>query len=206
MTRLISMLGCCVLALAGCAGNGEVLPIQLQGPQVESTEGGKPGETLAVAVRPFEDLRSDHERLGTRKDFWGGESTFQVADGRAGELVAQMLVDFLKAKGWGAELVAPSADAPDAAVLLSGRIQTLSVDVDGMFGYSAIAARSEVGVEVLNRSDGSMVRMTLHGVGSQEEFWFDAEDAQGLLNGVLTKSFERLISTTTVEDTSLRLR
>ncbi len=117
MARWISMLACCVLALAGCAGNGEVLPIQIQGPQVESAEGGKPGETLTVAVRPFEDLRSDNERLGTRKDFWGGESAFQVAGGQAGERVAQMLVDFLKAKGWGAELVSPSAEAPSPACM-----------------------------------------------------------------------------------------
>ncbi len=204
MARMISMLACCALALAGCAGNGEVLPIQIQGPQVESAEGGKPGETLTVAVRPFEDLRSDSERLGTRIDFWGGESAFQLADGQAGERVAQMLVDFLKAKGWGTELVSPSAEVPDAAVLLSGRIQTLSVDVEGMFGYSAIAARSEVAIQALNRADGSIVRMTLKGLGSQEEFWFDAEDAQGLLNGVLTKSFERLIATTKVENNSLR--
>jgi hypothetical protein len=48
--------------------------------------------------------------------------------------------------------------------------------------------------------------MTLNGSGNDEVFWFDPEDAQGLLNDVLTDSFGKLVQDTTIENKQLRLK
>jgi uncharacterized lipoprotein YajG len=48
--------------------------------------------------------------------------------------------------------------------------------------------------------------MTLRGSSSDRVFWFDPEDAQEVLNEVLTQGFARLVQDTTVENNLLRLK
>ena len=61
-------------------------------------------------------------------------------------------------------------------------------------------------IQAKNTADDSVVRMTLNGEGSQSVFWFEPEDAQSLLNVILTDSLEKLLTTTKVENNVLRLK
>ncbi len=48
--------------------------------------------------------------------------------------------------------------------------------------------------------------MTLNGSGGDDVCWFDLEDAQALVNDVLTDGFGKLAQDTTVENKQLRLK
>ena len=195
-----------LVALAGCAGTGEVFHLHVQAGHPVSGEYRTSGDGLAVAVTVFEDLRSESGRLGTWIDLWGGERLFQVADGSPGEVTARIMVETLNSRGWRAGLVMPDQAEPAADVLLSGRIQTLSVDADGSFGSTQIVATSQILVEAVNKADGSTVRMTLSGTRSQGVFWFEPEDAQELISRVLTETFDKLVSETKVEGRALHVK
>ena len=55
-------------------------------------------------------------------------------------------------------------------------------------------------------ADGSIVRMTLNGTGSQTVFWYEPEDAQRLISEVLSESIGKLVADTRVEGSLLRLK
>lgn len=195
-----------LLAMVGCAGKGELLPIQIQIQPVlsASAKPSQPGERLRVTVTPFEDLRQDKNRLGTRTHLWGGESYFNVPGGLPGEATAQALADYLAAKGW--QVVKPGATDDHADVILSGKIQEFAVDAKSGVGSTKLTTKTKVAVQARNTADGSLVRMTLGGAGSDRVFWFNPEDAQTLLNEVFTESVEKLIQDTKVEHRMLRLK
>ncbi|MGH7427751.1 MAG: hypothetical protein ACREJ4_05265, partial [Candidatus Methylomirabilaceae bacterium] len=69
-----------------------------------------------------------------------------------------------------------------------------------------ITATTKMAIQARNTADGSVVRMTLSGEGSQNVFWFDPEDAQRLINDILTDSLEKLLTNTKVENNLLRLK
>jgi hypothetical protein len=47
--------------------------------------------------------------------------------------------------------------------------------------------------------------MTLTGGGTDSVFWFSPDDAQNLVNDVMTESFSKLVSSTKFENGALRL-
>jgi len=181
------------LLMAGCAANGSVVNLDLQAVKVE-----KAGEGLSVAVAAFEDARGEKGRLGVRRHLWDGETTFNVPGGKAGDMVAKVAADYLKRKGWRTE------GAPD--VMLSGKVLDFSVNAQSKFGSTEITVKTKVAVEAVNKADGSVVRMTLNGGGSQKVFWFEPEDVQELASEVLSESFDKLVMNTKVENKLLRLK
>lgn len=206
MLLLASGLG--LLVLAGCAGQGEVIPLQVRASDQAGQAMAKEGSGPSVAVMAFEDSRAEKNRLGTRTHLWGGESYFNVPGGKPGEVVAQVVADYLKRKGWRAMMVKPGGSGVDSSadVTLSGKLLDLSVDAKSKFFQTEISSKSKLVVQALNKADGSTVRMTLNGAGTESVFWFDEEDAQELMNEVLTASLEKLIANTKVEDNLLRLK
>jgi len=192
------------IALAGCAGRGEVIPLQIH-PIVTGSEGGTKQKTAAlVAISSFEDSRSHKTGLGSRTHLWGGVSYFDVPGGKPADVVAQALTDYLTAKGW--QATKQGAGDKEADVVLTGKILDFSVDAKSRVGFTEVMTKTRVALEAQNVVDGSTVRMTLNGSGSDEIFWFDPEDAQALLNDVLTDSFGKLVQDTTVENKQLRLK
>ena len=197
-----------LIVLVGCVGKGEIIPLHVRaddsaGPTTTKEAGG-----LSIAVTAFEDSRSEKNRLGTRTHLWGGESYFNVSGGKPGEVVAQVVADYLRRKGWRAELVKPGGSGTESSadVTLSGKLLDLSVDAKGKFLQTQISSKSKIVVQALNRADGSTVRTTLRGEGTEDVFWFDPEDAQGLMNEVLTATLEKLVANTKVENNLLRLK
>jgi uncharacterized lipoprotein YajG len=194
------------MAATGCAATGEVITLNVQTTPPQTGEAKR--SEVNVAVLPFEDARPEQGRLGSRSHFWGGRTYFEVPGGKPSDAVADAVADYLKAKGWKvyAAKSADQAASGKADVLLSGKLLVLAVDAESRFARTNIAAKSKIAVHAQNAADGSTVRMTLNGAGSQSVFWFSPEDAQKLLNEVLTESLEKLVLDTKVENHALRLK
>ena len=197
-----------LIVLVGCAGKGEVIPMHVQASDSAASAKAKEVSGPSVAVTVFEDSRAEKTRLGTRTHLWGGESYFNVPGGKAGEVAAQAVADYLKSKGWRAELVKPGGSVTESSadIMLSGKLLALSVDAKGKYFKTELSTKTKIVIQALNRADGSKVSTTLRGEGTEEVFWFDPEDAQGLMNEVFTASLEKLLADTKVENNLLRLK
>ena len=208
MTRRIMLVVCGIslFTVVGCAGTGERIPLQVK-PMLEAPEKmAKPVGGLRVAVNVFEDRRTDKDGLGIRTHLWGGVSYFDVPGGNRGEVLAQALATYLTSRGWQADVVKPGTASSGADVTVSGTLQDLAVDAKSGVGSTKITTTSKIAIQAHNVADGSLVRMTLRGSSSDRVFWFDPEDAQEVLNEVLTQGFARLVQDTTVENNLLRLK
>jgi uncharacterized lipoprotein YajG len=118
-------------------------------------------------------------------------------------VVAQALTDYLTAKGW--QVTKRGAGDKDADVVLTGKILDLSVLAKSRVGFTEITTKAKLALQAQNVVDGSTIRMTLNGSGADDVFWFDQEDAQAIVNDVLTDSFGKLVQDTKIENKSLRL-
>lgn len=191
-----------LVTMVGCAGTGEVIPLQLHPVPAGIEKPAAQAAPLRVAIRSFDDGRSYHTGLGVRTHLWGGVSYFDVPGGKPSDAVAQALSDYLSAKGW--QVLKPgSRDTAD--VVLAGKIQHFFVHAKSRVGFTELTTRTRLAIQATNAADGSIVRMTLNGSGSEDVFWFDPEDMQALVNDVLTDSFAKLAQDTTVENRILRL-
>ena len=206
MKRRQTLLMCWVslVALAGCAGTGEVIPLQIY-PIVTGSEGvAKQRAAVRVAMGSVEDGRSHKTGLGVRTHLWGGVSYFDVPGGDPADVVAQALTDYLTTKGW--QVTKRGAGDNGGDVVLTGKIIEFSVHAKSRVGYTEITTKTKLALQAQNVADGSTIRMTLNGSGGDDIFWFDSEDAQTLVNEVLTESFGKLVQDTTVENKQLRLK
>ncbi len=201
--RTLLMCGVSLVALAGCAGTGEVIPLQIHPLGTGSESVSKPATPLRVAVGPIEDGRAYKTGLGVRTHLWGGVSYYDAPGGNPTEVVAQALSDYLAAKGW---QVTKRGSSDAADVILTGKILDMSVHAKSRVGFTEISTKTRLAVQARNVADGSIVRMTLNGSGSDDEFWFDTEDLEELVNDVLTDSFGKLVHDTTVDNRLLRLK
>ncbi|MDE3041284.1 MAG: hypothetical protein KGJ82_12040 [Nitrospirota bacterium] len=202
--RMLLMCWVSLIALAGCAGTGEVIPLQIHPILAKSEAVSKPTPTVRVAVGSIEDGRSHKTGLGVRTHLWGGVSYFDVPGGNPADVVAQALVDYLTAKGW--QVTKRGDGETGADVVFTGKILDFSVHAKSRVGFTEVTAKTKVALQAQNVADGSAIRMTLNGNGADDVFWFDPEDAQALLNDVLTDSFGKLVQDTTVENKQLRLK
>ncbi|HEX9155090.1 MAG TPA: hypothetical protein VF819_05960, partial [Nitrospira sp.] len=161
--RILLICGVSLVALAGCAGTGEVIPLQIHPLGTGSGSVSKPAAPLRVAVGPIEDGRAYKTGLGVRTHLWGGVSYFDAPGGNPTEVVAQALSDYLTAKGW---QVTKRGSSDAADVFLTGKILDLSVHAKSRVGFTEISTKTRLAVQARNVADGSMVRMTLNGSGS----------------------------------------
>ena len=189
----------------GCAGTKEVA-LKLNPKAPASGKMAKSAGGPTIAVQPFNDIRGDTARLGSGTDFWGNHQQFNLDGGNAGKVTASMMTNYLQSKGWKVTLVSADGEPLKADVVVSGEVQQLSVNAQGNFMSTDITAATKVKVEALNVADGSTIRLILNGKGSEGVFWFEPEDAQQLVNEVLAKSFEKILSTTKVDNNLIRLK
>ena len=202
--RTLLMCWVSLIALAGCAGTGEVIPLQVHPIVTKAESVSKQTPTLRIAVGSVEDGRSYKTGLGVRTHLWGGVSYFDVPGGNPADVVAQALADYLIAKGW--QVTKGGAGDKAADVVLTGKLLDLSLHAKSRVGFTEVTTRTKLAVQAQNVADGSTIRMTLNGSGAEDIFWFDPEDAQAVVNDVLTDSFGKLVQDTTVEDRLLRLK
>jgi len=201
--------GLWLLTLTGCAGKGELVALNLHAiPLVEAPKMQISTDTIVV-VADFDDARPNKERLGARSHRGGGETLFNVPGGKVGAAVAQVVTDYLKKRGWRVELARPvSGTGPDGGphVTIAGKVVELSANAASTFGSTKITASAKTVIEAVNAEDGSIVRMTLSGAGSQTVVWFDADDAASLLSAALSESLEKFVAETKIEKKMLRLK
>jgi hypothetical protein len=184
---------------------GDIVLLQVE-PVRDTAKVTKPASSPRVAITVLEDGRPQKGRLGTGTDLWGSVSSFDVLDGNPGEVVARALATYFRYAGWQAEVVKPGGTSQGADVALSGTVQELAVNAKSMFGSTKITAQVKLSLQALNVADGSQVRMTLSSTGSDRVFWFEPENAQAVLNDVLTQSFDKLMQSTQVDQKGLRLK
>jgi hypothetical protein len=185
-----------IWGLGGCATK-ETATLNVQAVPGQETLAQK--DSVSAAMAAFEDARPEKGRLGVRHHLWGGETTFNVSGGKPGDVIARVMADYLKQKGWRVDM-AKADGSSTADILISGKVLDFSVDADSKVGRTEITAKTKVVIEAMNRGDGSIVRMTLNGDGTQKVVWFDPEDAQVLISEVLTESLEKLVQNTKVEE------
>lgn len=201
---IVPFIGCIgLVTIIGCAGTGEVIPIHLRATPAAAEKAAAPPSPLRVAIGAFEDGRRYQTGLGVRTHLWGGVSYFNVPGSNPGDAAAQALTEYLTAKGW--QVVKPER-GEGADVVVGGKIQECFVHAKSRVGFTEITTRTKLALQATNSADGSVVRMALNGSGSEDVFWFDPEDVQGVVNGVFSDSFGKLLQDTTVVDRMLRLK
>lgn len=200
-----SVVAVSLLAVVGCAGNGDLIPVKvaLKPSTASMTSPGGGGPTVAVV--PFEDSRAERSKLGTRHSVWGVRSDFIALGDSSDVATARALASYLAKRGWQAQYVG-SGTAPEADVLISGRIFDLSVNADGALGGTEVVAKNKLAIQAKNRSDGSSITETVSHTGSYHVLWFEQQDAEDILADVLEKNFERLVANTKMDGKSIRFR
>ncbi len=202
--RLVVMGG--FLWLAGCAGTGEVVPLDVRFKPMDV----QPVETepLKIVVETFEDKRADKSKLGLRTHLWGGVTYFNVPGGRPGEVAAQALADYLRLRGWRVGVRTPGVTTAEGEpdIVLTGQVMEFSANAKSRFFSTAITTSTRFVIRARNAVDGSTTTMNLDGTRSETVFWFDPGDVQRLLNETLKESLDRLMADTKIENRAWRLK
>lgn len=192
-----------MLSVAGCAGQGERIPVAIPGTFTGAAATSSTGPRIAVV--PFEDARVNTRALGERESFWGGRSEFNLPSGTVSEAGAKALVEYLNRQGWRAA-TARTAGADGADVTIMGTVTDLSLNAKGGFMHTDLAAKNSLAFQIVNHGDESTVRERVSGAATDQVFWFNPEDAQGLLTDLLESNFKKFVSDVRIDGKAIRLK
>ena len=192
-----------VLLLAGCAGTGNIIPLNIHAlPSVRTIN--QNFQDIKVVVERFEE-DSEAVRLGVRTHLGGGETVFTARGGKIGEVVAQVVADNLKSMGfqvWVKKSAVSEVPAkPD--ITITGQVQQLSVQARSRFFSTKMTAKVRVVIQAANASDRSTVRLNLDGVREEAVFWFEPGEVQELVNRMLKENLDRVLADIRVQDRAL---
>jgi len=192
--------------MAGCAGKGETRYLDVRTPTAAAPSPEQ--EPVKIVIEPFEDRRTDKTRVGQRTHLWGGVTVFNVKGERPGEVIAQVLADRLKSRGWRGRpwnvQVGQSAAVPDADIVISGQVSEFSATAKSRMFSTVINASNKFSVQARNLSDSSTTIRSVEGAQRSTVFWFAEEDVQELLAATLKDGIDRFIADTMVSDRALR--
>jgi hypothetical protein len=193
------------LVVGGCGGHGQTIPLSVSMDAVPAPE--KVTAPLRVAVVPFEDVRKDKTKVGSYQHYV--ETTVDAlvpAGGSAADQVTNFVVEYLKRAGFQVTRVEPGqAVAPGSAdVVLSGQIESYWSEAVTRFGRTELAAKNRLVLNVANVGDGSMVRTTVAGEGTQTVVFFDFVDLEKLNSEALGQTLARFLADVVVADRALK--
>jgi hypothetical protein len=195
------------LATAGCAAKGEMRYFDLKAERPAAGQAAA-ADSPKIVVTPFDDQRSEKGRVGQRTHLWGGETYFNVAGERPGDIIAKTLVDRLKIRAWQDRAwnarLAPAGTTADADIVITGQVQEFSAHAKSRVFSTVINTTSKVVYQAKNLSDGSTTTRLVEGMHNQTVVWFDEEDVQELLTDTMVDGIQRFISDTAVEQKALR--
>lgn len=194
-----------VVLVAGCAGQGEPVPLALALKQTGDAAVASPGG-FSVAVTPFGDDRSDRTKLGVHRSLWGATEPLTVKNGSVGEATAKAFAEYLARKGWRARYVANFDTTGTDDVVISGKVLESAVDAHGTVGSTDIAAKHKIVIHANNRSDGSSITQTVSHNGTYSVVWYSPQDAEELLNEVMERNFEKFVNQTVLEGSGIRFK
>ena len=194
---------------AGCGGTGKTFYLDLQ--QKQAAAPYMEPEPVRIVIEPFEDRRLDWSRLGLRTHLWGGVTNFNVAGARLGDVIAQILADRLKARGWKDRAwtvrVASSGavtNLNDADIVISGKILDLSVNAKSRLFSTVVTTSSNLVIAARNLVDQSSTTRSIEGAQRETVVWFSEDDVQQLLAATLKDDIDRYLVDTMVEHKALR--
>ncbi len=196
-----------LIGLQGCTSQ-EPLPINLSlRPSAEAV--AEPAKSRAmVVVTPFADDRSDRTKLGVHKALWGSTKPVTLRLGTVGDVTGRAFADYLERRGWQVRYLATGANATEGEgdVLITGKVLESSVDAHGSLGSTDILAKSKILVHAKNLHDGSAITHTVSHNGTYSVFWFAPEDAEEILSEVMERNFDKFVSQTKLEGSTVRFK
>lgn len=188
-----------VLALAGCAGPGEVIKFSTSAAAVPAPE--KAQNALRVAVVPFEDLRADKASIGRYQHYVETRVDQLVPEpGSAAEQVTAFVADYLKRAGFQVTRVQSGAAAGSADVVLTGQIESYWNEAVGRFFRTELTSRNRLVIRASNASDSSTVRTSVAGDATTKAICFCLTDLEKLNSEALAQSLSRFLGDVTVSD------
>jgi len=192
-----------MLIFAGCAGKGDIVPLNIQAlPSVRTLN--QNFQDIKVVVERFEE-GSEVSRLGVRTHLGGGETVFTARGGKIGDVIAQVVADNLKAMGF--QVWVKKSDASEVPakpdVTITGQVQQLSAQARSRFFSTKITAKAKIVIQAANASDRSTDRLNLEGVREDAVFWFEPVEVQELVNRMLKENLDRLLADVYVKDRAL---
>jgi hypothetical protein len=198
-----------VLMGAGCGGIGKTVYLDLK--QKQAAALSLEPEPVRIVIEAFEDRRAEWSRLGQRTHLWGGVTNFNVAGERPGEVVAQVLADRLKTRGWKdrawtVRVVSSGATANlnDADILIGGQLLDFSVNAKSRIFSTVVSANTKLVITAKNIGDQSSTTRSIEGSQRETVFWFEEEDVQRLLAATLKDDIDRYLVDTAIDHKSLR--
>jgi hypothetical protein len=203
------MLTASLLMGTGCGGTGNTVNLDLQ--QKHEAAQFMETEPVRIVVESFEDRRQEKNRLGLRTHLWGGVTYFNVAGGRPGDMIAQILADRLKTRGWKnrawAVQVTPSGlttNPNNADIVISGQLLDFSANAKSRLFSTVVTTNSRLVFTARNIGDQSSTTRSIEGAQRETLFWFSDDDAQQLLAATLKDDIDRYLAETTIENRTLR--
>lgn len=194
---------------AGCGGIGKTVYLDLK--QKQAAALSLDPEPVRIVIEAFEDRRAEWSRLGQRTHLWGGVTNFNVAGERPGEVVAQVLADRLKTRGWKdrawtVRVVSSGATASlnDADIVIGGQLLDFSVNAKSRIFSTVVSANTKLVITAKNIGDQSSTTRSIEGSQRETVFWFEEEDVQRLLAGILKDDIDRYLVDTAIDHKSLR--
>ena len=168
-------------------------------------------EPVRIVIESFEDRRPEKNRLGLRTHLWGGVTYFNVAGGRPGDMIAQILADRLSTHGWKNRAwdvqVAPSAlttNPNNADIVISGQLLDFSANAKSRLFSTVVTTNSTLVFTAKNIGDQSSITRSIEGAQRETLFWFSDDDVQQLLATTLKDDIDRYLAETTIENKTLR--
>lgn len=199
----------CLLIGAGCGGIGKTVYLDLK--QKQAAALSLDPEPVRIVIEAFEDRRAEWSRLGQRTHLWGGVTNFNVAGERPGEVVAQVLADRLKTRGWKdrawtVRVVSSGATASlnDADIVIGGQLLDFSVNAKSRIFSTVVSANTKLVITAKNIGDQSSTTRSIEGSQRETVFWFEEEDVQRLLAATLKDDIDRYLVDTAIDHKSLR--
>lgn len=197
--RMLAVAAVLVLALAGCAGPGEVIKFSTSAAAVPAPE--KAQNALRVAVVPFEDLRADKASIGRYQHYVETRVDQLVPEpGSAAEQVTAFVADYLKRAGFQVTRVQSGAAAGSADVVLTGQIESYWNEAVGRFFRTELTSRNRLVIRASNASDNSTVRTSVAGDATTKVVCFCLTDLEKLNSEALAQSLSRFLGDVTVSD------
>ena len=194
---------------AGCGGTGKTFYLDLQ--QKQAAAQFMEPEPVRIVIESFEDRRLEKNRLGLRTHLWGGVTYFNVAGERPGDVIAQVLVDRLKTRGWkdrawSVRAVSSGAvtNLSDADIVISGQLLDFSANAKSRLFSTVVHTSSKLVITARNIGDQSSTVRNIEGAERDTVIWFSEDDVQQLLAATLKDSIDRYLADTTIEQKALR--
>ena len=193
----------------GCGGTGKTFYLDLQ--QKQAAAQFMEPEPVRIVIESFEDRRLEWSRLGMRTHLWGGVTYFNVAGERLGDVMAQVLADRLKTRGWKdrawtVRVVSSGAmtSLNDADIVISGQLLDFSANAKSRPFSTVVTTSSKMVISARNIGDQSSTIRNVEGAQQDTVVWFSEDDVQQLLAATLKDDIDRYLADTTIEHKALR--